>query len=201
MSAATSFDNRVQVTVQGEVVTGTNTMCILGLKLDRDCSFKSHVQCLKSKLRSKTWALRKLRKRGLDEDKLIHAYKTLIRPSVEYLAPVWSPMITAEQAELLERQQVQALKNIYGPGLSANKMRVKACVDRLSTRRKTLCLSFATKAVSNPRSSHWFKPREKPLYARREGVTCPIYREHAARTDRHKNSPKNNLIRLLNENQ
>ena len=48
--------------------------------------------------------------RGLSEDKLVLAYKTLIRPSVEYLAPVWAPMITSEQSELLERQQMHALK-------------------------------------------------------------------------------------------
>ena len=115
VSAATSFDTQVRIDVQGVTVNGMDSMNILGLRLDRDCSFKSHIRSLAAKLRSKTWTLSKLRKRGLDQERLVHVYKTLIRPSVEYLAPVWSSMITAEQAEQLERQQVQALKNIFGP--------------------------------------------------------------------------------------
>ena len=100
------FDCRIQATVQGAEVTGTDSMRVLGVVLDSDCSFKTHVR----NLRFKTWALAKLRKHGLDTDSLITAYKYIIRPSVEYLAPVWTAMITAEQSESLKRQQVQALK-------------------------------------------------------------------------------------------
>ena len=131
-------------------------MNILGFRLDSDCTFKTHIRILRGKIRAKTWALSKLRKRGLDSKKLVQVYKSVIRPSVEYLAPVWSLMITAEQSEILERQQIQALKNIYGPKLSANKLRTEASVERLAERREKLCLSFVHKAVTNPRKSHWF---------------------------------------------
>ena len=145
VSTSRTFDCRLEVAVQGETVRGTKSMNVLGLKLDSDCTFRSHIHALRAKLRSKTWALAKLRKRGLDQDKLVKAYKALIRPSVEYLVPVWSNMITAEQSEMLERQQVQALKNIFGPGLSANKMRQKAHVERLLPEEKHCHSNFQKK--------------------------------------------------------
>ena len=199
VSAALSFDTKIEVNIQGESVSGSSSMKILGLTLDSDCTFKSHIASVRSKLRAKTWALAKLRKRGLGATDLVQVYKTLIRPTAEYLAPVWSPMITAEQSEMLERQQVQVLKNIFGPTLSANKLRQAANIERLIIRRKKLCLNFAQKCLTNPRSSHWFQERPAAMYSRRKNKNYPKYAEHIVRTDRHRNSPKNYMRRILNE--
>ena len=199
ISAATSFSTKAQVVLNNQQVTGTESLRILGLTIDSDCTFKSHVNALKSKLRSKTWALSKLKKKGLDLDKIVRAYKCLIRPCVEYLAPVWGAMITAEQAALLECQQTQALKNIFGAKISAKKLRDLADVDLLSVRRKQLSLSFAKKSLRNERSKHWFRERPCPRYARRNSTNYPRYSEALVRTDRHRNSPLNYLTRLLNE--
>ena len=54
---------------------------------------------------------------------LVQAYTATIRPVAEYASPVWHPQLTASQSEVLERQQTQALKNIYGVGTSAKKGR------------------------------------------------------------------------------
>ena len=141
VSAATSFKARVRVELDGQVVNGKDSLRILGVTIDRDCSFRSHVENLRKKLRARTWALSKLRKKGLSEDKLVKAYTSLIWPVAEYAAPVWDAMLTAEQSEKLERQQTQALKNIFGPGLSARKMRMKADLDTLMKRREKMSLS------------------------------------------------------------
>ena len=198
ISAASSFQARVQAKVGEETVSGSKSLKILGVTLDSDCSFKSHIKTLRSRLRSKTWALAKLRKRGLPPQKLVKAYTTLIRPAVEYLAPVWHGMITAEQAADLERQQVQALKNIFGAKLSANKLRREANVELLSTRRQKISLNFARACLTNNRCKDWFTERPEPRYARRASAKYPKYEEEIVRTDRHKNSPKNFLRRLLN---
>lgn len=150
VSAATSFKTRAEITLNGQTVMGAGSLKVLGLTIDADCSFRSHMSILKSKLRSNTWALSKLRKKGLDTGRLVKVYKCLIRPTVEYLAPVWGPMITAEQSAALERQKVQALKNIFGSQLSANKLRKLAEIDLLSTRRKEMSVSFAKKKPGKP---------------------------------------------------
>ena len=47
----------------------------------------------------------------------------MIRPSVNFGAVVYHSMLSQEQADALERQQVAALQNIFGFEMSANKMR------------------------------------------------------------------------------
>ena len=199
ISAATSFQARVRITLQNELVKGADSMKILGVTLDSDMSFSSHVRNTAAKARAKSWALSKLKKKGLTDDKLSRAYKCLIRPSLEYAAPAWHSLITAGQAADLEKQQIQALKNIYGSGISASKLRAKAGVELLSKRRDRLALKFAQKSINNPRTSGWFTERPRPAYARRSSVIYPKFREETARTDRHRNSPKNYLVRKLNE--
>ena len=198
VSAATSFKSRVQVTLNGQTIVGQDKMRILGVTLDYDCTFKSHVEDVKNRLRSRTWALSRLRKIGLDEEKLVKAYKTLIRPVAEFAAPAWHSMISADRSEQLERQQTLALKHIYGTGLSAAKMRAKADIVTLSKRRENAVLKFAKKCITNPRCQEWFIERTKPSYARRLNQKYPRYKEKTARTDRFRNSPKIYMTRLLN---
>ena len=149
-------------------------------------------------MRAKTWALSRLRKKGLNDEKLIQSYKCLIRPTAEYAAPAWHSLINAGQAAELERQQTQALKNIFGPGMSANKMGIKAGIELLSTRREKCVKKFATKCLTNPRCHSWFQERSASTYPRRNSVSYPLFRENFARTDRHRNSPKNYIVRSVN---
>ena len=155
----------------------------MGVTLDRDATFKTHVARLAAKMRSKTWALARLKKIGLPEESLIKAYKCLIRPTVEYTSPAWHSKLTASQAADLERQQSQALKNIFGPGLSAHKMTIRSNIDLLSKRRGEAAKKFAKKNLFNPRCESWFSTRSRSSYARRASVNNPVYREEASQTD------------------
>ena len=101
---------------------------------------------------------------------------------------------------MLEKQQVQSLKNIFGTSLSAAKLRKKANLGTLTSRREEIVIRFAKKSLNTPRSAHWFNERPKPIYARRAGVNYPRYREETVRTDRHRCSPKNYIVRKVNEN-
>ena len=107
-------------------------------------------------------------------------------------------MITAEQSKALERQQTQALKNVFGPNISARKLRQMSGLKRLAERREELSLNFAKKCLINQTTRHWFCERRNPVYSRRPGVSYPRYVEKMSRTDRYRNSPKNYLVRLLN---
>ena len=129
VSAATSFTPRVQVQLQGETICGTDKMKILGVTVDSDASFRSHVTDVLRRLRSRSWALSRLKKKGLSEEKLVQTYKCLIRPAAEYACPAWHSSITASQAAEIEKQQTIALRNIFGPNLSAAKMRDRAKID------------------------------------------------------------------------
>ena len=120
---------------------------------------------------------------GVKEDKLVKAYATLIRPVAKYASPAWDSLITAEQSELLERQQTQALKNIFCVGLSSANMRKKANIELLQARRTSL--RFVRKCLNNGRCHHWFQERNMNLYPRRRGTSYPRFKEKTARTDRY----------------
>ena len=198
VSAAYSFRPRVSVTLDNQKIDGRDNLKLLGVTVDSDMSFKSHIETISARLRSRTWALAKLRKKGLDQAKLVKAYTSLIRPVCEYACPAWQSLLTADQSEKLERQQSQALKNIF-VGISASKMRDKAGIALLSKRREKICSKFSSKCINNIRTRHWFQERRATTYSRRMNINYPRYLEPAARTNRFRNSPKNDLIRLLNK--
>ena len=200
VSAATSFDARVRVEIGGERITGSDKLKLLGVTIDNNVSFRTHVTTLAKRMRARSWALSKLKKKGLPEKNLIKTYyKCLIRPSVEYASPAWHSLLTATKSAEIERQQSQSLRNIFGAGLSANKMRLRAGVDTLATRRENAARKFALKSLTNERTAAWFPLRSQPVYSRRPGVRYPTYKEETSRTDRHRNSPKNFFIRTLNK--
>ena len=122
ISAAKSFQANFKIAFGGQTVTGADRIKILGVTVDRDCSFRTHVNNVAKKLRKKTWALGKLKKKGMSTEHLVQAYSSLIRPCAEYASPAWHPLININQSEHIERQQSQALKNIFGVGMSAKKM-------------------------------------------------------------------------------
>ena len=134
---------RASVSLGDATITWSDSMKILGVTLDSNCSFQSHVKNLRSKIRARTWALSKLRKAGLDEKRLVCTYKTLLCPAVEYAVPVWHSMLTAEQSSELERQRTQALRNIFGPEGSARSLRDRAELETLAKRRESMCLKCA----------------------------------------------------------
>ena len=56
VSTASSFKPRVRIELEGQTVTGQDSMRVLGVTIDSDTTFKTHVEKLSSKMRAKTWA-------------------------------------------------------------------------------------------------------------------------------------------------
>ena len=63
ISAARSFQAKVGFNFNDQPIEGSDHLKILGVTIDRDCSFKTHTDNIARKLRSKTWALGKLKKK------------------------------------------------------------------------------------------------------------------------------------------
>ena len=102
--------------------------------------------------------------------------------------------MTDEQDELLDNLQNHALKCIFGP-MSGRKLREKANLPTLRSRREDLCDKFAVKLAANPLFTHWFP--QKTTRAR-GAVKQEKYLEEKARCDRLKNSPLYYFRRRLN---
>ena len=158
----------------------------------------AHVDNIKKKFRSRTWALRNLKRKGMSEEGLVRVYTTTIRPTVEYASAIWHPMISVKQSLLLERQQTQALRNIFGNNLSARQLRAKAAVPLLEDRRKNACIKLAQKSLQSDRFSDWFPRRDHSRYSQRHGVNYNRFEEEQARTERYRNCPINYMRRIMN---
>ena len=73
----------------------------------------------------------------------------MIRPVVDYACVVYHSSLTDEQDELLDRLQNQAVKCIYGFGLSGRRMREMSGLTTLRDWRIELCDKFAAKCQSS----------------------------------------------------
>ena len=74
VSAAQSFSAKVSLDFNGQAVQGSESLKVLGVTVDSDCTFRTHVNNIAKKLRSRAWALGKLKKKGMCDKDLVKAY-------------------------------------------------------------------------------------------------------------------------------
>ena len=200
VSAANSFEAKAILKLRnGSTINSVTSMKMLGCIIESDCGQAGNVALMCSKLRSRTWALPTLKKCGFTCLELVKIYCSMMRPTIEYCSPAWGSMLTGEQVMQIERQQVHALKHIFGTNLSGRELRRLAGIKSLEERRADAALKFALKSRENPRFRDWFKERPQPTRGRRASVGYRKYEEKQYKTDRYKNSPQNHLRRILNE--
>ena len=78
---------------------------LLGLHLDADFSWHSHVEALTSKATKRLYFLKQLKRAGVPHAQLLHFYLAAIRPVLEYAAPVWHHSLNKSQKNQIEAIQ------------------------------------------------------------------------------------------------
>ena len=195
MSDAISFQPEARMMAGNDTITSKDQMKVFGFVFGKQPTVNTHVELLIRRLRSRTWALTKLKRAGFSEAELVRLYCGAIRPVAEYATPAFHSMVPGHLAALLERQQSQALKHIFGSDMSAAAMRERASIPTLTSRRESATIKFAVKASKNPRFAAWFPQRPGQRRGRR---SRPLW-EPISRTDRARNSPLNFMRRKLND--
>ena len=116
---------------------------------------------------------------------LVHFFKSVIIPQLEYACPVWATSITEEQKTMIESIQKRAMKIIFSDMDYPSALQ-KSGLSTLENRRNKLCYSFFQK-MQNPNSSiHDILPvKVSSQYALRQNKK---YRLPKIRTSRFKNS-------------
>ena len=132
----------------------------------------------------------------MKEVDLRRAYTTYLRPVLEYGCIAIYSLLTMEQSERIDKQQIRALKLIYGFDKSTDQVLSMSGLDSLSLRRGKAVDRFALKLVGSARFGHLFpeRPREQ---CRSRGSRK--YEEEHARSFRLFNSPIFYMRRRLNE--
>ena len=178
----------------GEKIESGNSLKVLGWHFSPKPTVGAHIDALKRRFRERYWTLRHLKHNGFTKEDLVKVYVAVIRPVAEYMLEVFHSMLTDAQDESIERLQVHALKCIFGPGISGRRMRERAGLETLRTRRIERCDRFAKKCAEDPRFEHWFPENMSGRSTRNREK----YKEEYARCNRLYNSPIFYMRRRLN---
>ena len=115
---------------------------LLGILIDNNLKWDSHINSICSKASSRLHFLVQLKRNGASVDDMVHFYQTVIRPVLEYACPAWHTSLTAEQHNKLESIQKRALKIIYGQSSHYDEICQTYAHEKLIDRRVVLCKTF-----------------------------------------------------------
>ena len=169
---------------------------ILGFYFGQTPDAEEHVRSIERKMMARMWILRHLKRAGVPQEDLNSIFKTLLRPVIDYAAPVYSSLLTKGQSDRLERLQMWAYKIVYGFNVSYDTVQREAGVQLLKDRCQELFVRFAKKLSTNPRFSDWFvrDPCHEHYTRKRKSLKNP-----RPRTERLKKNPLYAMRRTINE--
>jgi len=134
------------VTLSGTPVERVTTFKLLGVHVANDLKWAHHVDAITSKISSRLYLLKQLKRSGAGPDDLLCFYTTAIRPVAEYACPVWHSSLTTAQAKALESLQRRAMKIIL-PDIDYSSSLAIAKLDSLASRREQLTERFYTRSI------------------------------------------------------
>ena len=159
ISPSTNHCKSYIITIEGTRIESSETLKLLGFVFDSSPSPGAQVDALVAKFRTRLWSLRYLKRSGMREDDLCRAFVTYLRPVLEYSSVAIHSMLTKEQSDLIDRQQIRALKIIYGFDKSSHLVHEMSGLENLSLRRGKAVDRFALKLADNPAFKHLFPLR------------------------------------------
>ena len=173
-------------TVDKTALRSVSHSAYLGVEFSHDLSWKTHIDKIEKKANSVLGFVKRNLYRASEDVKQL-AYKSLVRPHLEYASAVWDPHHSV-QISKLERTQNRAarfVKRDYRTTSSVTSMKNSLGWDTLANRRKTKRLSLFFKAVHDqiaiPLSSY---PKVRDSYStrsNRQKYTVPLCRTDTLR--------------------
>ena len=145
------------------------------------------------------WALRRLKKLGLDSFTLTDYYMKEVRVHLEFAVPVWHSGLSLKLARDIERVQRIAINIILGDhSLPYVQSCTKLGLQPLYIRRNQLCENFAVKTASKSRHKDLFEIRKGVNHTHDTRNSQNKFSEHMCRTKRFYDSSLPYLTRILN---
>lgn len=98
------------------VIERVKSFKLLGVIISDDLNWRDHVDSICSKASKRLHYLSLLKRSSVPTHELIHYYKSVVRPVLEYACPIWQTNLTKDQRERIENVQRRALRIISGFG-------------------------------------------------------------------------------------
>ena len=138
-----SIDNHFKIHYRfpgGNTIERVSSYKLLGVYLQSDLSRNLHCDYITKKPNKRLYIVRILRRVRIGYQQLVTVYCSLIRPILEYAAPVWSAIPDCLKAKV-EIVQKRAFK-IIDPGLSYEESLQKSGLQTYTKRREEICKKF-----------------------------------------------------------
>ena len=134
---------------------------------------------------SKRLYMYQLKRAGVDQRDLVRIYMSVIRPVLEYAAPVWSTSMPGYLSDKIETIQKRAMRTIF-PGMDYDDILASLNVQTLADRRHDICVNYFNKMKNPNHKLHHLLPDVRNVsYLLRSRTQYPLVR---ARTNRYMNS-------------
>ena len=127
-----------RITMNGVQIERTDSAKILGIIISEDLTWNAHVNSTVSKASKRLYMLYQLKRAGVDQHDLVRIYMSVIRPVLEYAAPVWSSSMPGYLSDKIETIQKRAMRTIF-PGMDYDDILASLNVQTLADRRHDMC--------------------------------------------------------------
>jgi hypothetical protein len=187
------------ISVNSNVIERVSMFKLLGVHVESNLKWNSHINFIYSKASSRLYFLKLLKRARACTNDMLHFYKSVIRPVLEYACPVWHNSLTTEQSDHIENIQKRTFKLISG---SNNNDYEQLCIlynmPSLFERRVILCKQFFQQSVLNPSGClHYLLPTRRDTNILNKLRRANLFATPTVRTVRFKKSFYNLLIGQL----
>ena len=159
------------------------TTKLLGVYLTSDLKWTKHVTRICSKASKRLYALRLLKRNGVQSCDLQKVYCSFVRPILEYACPVWHSSLSILLSDQIEHIQKRALRIIL-PNMSYQESLSMLKLPTLTERRELLCMRFYKKNLCDTSSKLSPELLPHPTYHQhnlRHARTIPLFKCHTKR--------------------
>ena len=134
--------------IDGKKIERVSSFKLLGVHISDDFRWENHINAVCSKVSSKLYFLKQLKRAGVSSDDLLYFYTVVIQPVFEYACVVLHHNLTALQSDKLGSLQKRALRIIHGDfavGKSYELLVSFSKIEPLFERRTTIGKTFFNK--------------------------------------------------------
>lgn len=178
------------------VIEKVTSFKYLGVILTSDLSWAAHIEHVTNKAFKKLGLLKR-RLHFSNKDTRLHAFKSLIRPSLEYASIIWHPHLTGltNMLEMVQNKAARFVTSSYSRFISVSSLKAELDLATLVMRRRHARLSFFYSLYHSNTTfaqSHIFPAPHTSTRLDHAHKVSPIF----ARTKKYQNSP---LVLCINE--
>ena len=186
------------VKIDGSQLKVVDHVNLLGAKLSADLKWDDNTIEIIAKCSSKLYMLTKLKAFKVSMQDLVKIWTCFIRPTTEYVAPLWHPAISIAEKVQIERLQKRALRIIMGSDYPGYDNALKMLnLSTMHDRREDLTKKFA-KSILNSQKHRKLLPPKRDNVRTLRGNTHEQLTETKCNTDRYYKSTIPYCTRLIN---